>query len=385
MVTTHPLPKTRGRIKSKRKVGVIVNLNSKKNRKKNARKKINNLRKILEGSGHGIVRETECPSQIPDILGLFEHEGIEATISDSGDGGTRELLGREVDRKWSNYSSFNPTGKTKEQFVQWLNEPGSHWKLNKRIFTQGGTVNGAAKATNCHSSTLYIAERLVDAFEYGKGIDEFDTIRMNNLMITSRRSDGTMDVKLGKVFADGCVNQFFEKYYQSQTPSFWTALNIMLKAIGSLAFTRKKEYVRELLNRSEGRVKVNGEDLGFDTYQTAIASTFNTNLYGLKPFYAMPGNIKEFKEAEKRGYEGFQTLAAAGSDWDLVRCVPAVARGRQIPLKRFYDISNSTNVEIEASNELARLQYILDGDKIETESNKLTISRGPSIDVVLVR
>ena len=171
-------------------IGVIVNPNSKKNKKRKGH--IPRLQSIL--GDDGIVIQTEDAQHLENALDAFRERGVKYWLADGGDGALHWMLNTAAKRYGED-----------EAFADTVFVP-----------TNGGTVDFVAKAIQLKGKSPQICRRILDHEKRGKGVrvELVSTVRVRG---TRRLDNGTVEEFQRFTFANafaGYGANFYGPYYR---------------------------------------------------------------------------------------------------------------------------------------------------------------------------
>ena len=185
-------------------VGILTNLNSRKNRHSHGR-----ADRLREYAGsYAMIRQTRSLDEIRPVLEEFVDRDCRYWISDGGDGTLHWMIneGREVLFRRGRLSGREP--------------------MPCVVPTNGGTIDFVARKAGIKGRPDEIIHRLVDGLRAGIDIP---TVEVDTIEVSGHRPGdppGTWPFKrIGFAVAAGGIGQkFFSEYYRAPNPNPWTII-----------------------------------------------------------------------------------------------------------------------------------------------------------------
>lgn len=222
-------------------IGLITNLNSRKNKKGSFRG--DRLARLV--GRHGVARQTQRLEDLKEVLEEFVDRGCKYWVADGGDGTLHWMMnvGREVLQERGSWEAEHP--------------------YPVLVPTNGGTIDFVARKAGIWGGSEAVVRTLVDAVKAGV---ELPTLELDTVEVLGYR-DGDVEgapsfQRIGFAVAVGGIGQrFFHKYYQAKDPNRWTIIEVSLKAaagqLASLGPLRRLPVVPDEL-RQYGRFVLDG-------------------------------------------------------------------------------------------------------------------------------
>ncbi len=338
-----------------KEIGVILNPNSRKNRRVDpdrARK----LQRIV--GARGMVRETRKLEELPETLrAMLEREQLGYLVADGGDGSLHWVMNES--RRVLAGSGRDPDS------------------LPPLVPTNGGTIDFVARKMGIKGSSEQILLRLTRELESGHtpALAELDTLELSG---TQQSPTGELRPfkRLGFALAAGGIGQrFFDKYYQEQELGAGAIMRVVARAVGSHLAGRAHlplpgemlAYGREVFRPTGARVVIDGRELDCTEHGAIHAGAFDL---------ALAGVFRVFPLAAERGALHFQAGGIVPTE--MIRALPDLYRGRAIKSRHLTEVQGR-EMHIEAlGGEL--LRPVIDGELFDGIV-ELTVRRGPSIRV----
>ena len=340
-------------------VGILTNLNSRKNRSQPGRGE--RLQRVL--GEDGIVRQTRQLDEIRPVLEEFVDRGVRYWVSDGGDGTLHWMLneGREV----------------LERRGLW-----QKGRLPLLVPTNGGTIDFVARKAGITGSADAVIGTLLEGLRRGR---DFPTVEMDSLEVLGHRpgdAPGRPSFrKIGFAVAVGGLGQrFFRLYYQERDPGPWAIIRVILK--GSAGYVASvppldrvplvpawlREYGRYLLSGTRAHVVADGRDYGDELYQGLHAGAVNIDF----------GTVKLFRYAQQPGR--LHLVVGVMNQLECTYKWVALVLGVPVPGKRWHEFPGQW-MQVEARGEL--LAPIIDGEVFDG-FDWLRVQLGPKVKVPLV-
>lgn len=330
------------------RIGVILNPHSRKNRLQ--KRSPASFRSLL--GDRGLCIETHGIDAIRPALRDLLDWGATVLVADGGDGALgwvlNELLALEE-------AGELPRG-----------------KMPPLLPSSSGRVNFVARKARLSRSPTRNLRALVKLVEAGETIP---TVELDSLLVEGETSTGEPLRHVGFAIAAGGVGQrFFDKFYRLRDPSAGKIAWVVGLAVGSYVTSRLPlealrtlgRYGDELFTPTSARVVIDGRELEDRVHGALHAGAFDLQL---GPFHVFP-------LAHERGAIHFQAGAIVPSE--IVRALPALCLGRQIPSERLVE-RRGQEMRIEGLGNEA-LGPVIDGEIFHGLS-KLTVRRGPNVRI----
>jgi hypothetical protein len=266
-------------------VGIIVNLNARKNHgssRRNAR-----LRNMV--AGDGVVRETRRIDEIQPVLADFIDRGVKYWVSDGGDGTLHWMIneGRKVLEERGMWEGRSP--------------------LPLVVPTNGGTIDFVAKKAGIRGHSDQVIQNLLTGLRAGRPCP---TVEMDSIEVIGHRPGDPEHApsfrRIGFAVAVGGIGQkFFSKYYEDDHPGPWAIMRVIFKTVGGYAATLSllgsvplipdwlRDYGRHVLSGTRARVVTDGRVFPYELYQGLHVGAFDIDFGTVKLFrYArQPGKL----------------------------------------------------------------------------------------------
>lgn len=303
-------------------IGIILNPHSRSNRKNPER--IKRLGFIVGDKGS--CQQTQDIADIPTIIHEFKEKDIEILGISGGDG--------------TNHCTMTTL----------INEYGDK-PLPKIAFLRGGTMNAIANALDIHGSPEQILSNLILKYHEEQKFEtsEVDLLNVNGLY--------------GFLFGNGLISRFINLYYKNKSGplgAFLLLNRVMFGAVCGLPLAR------ELTERFDAEVTVDGQKWGYKNFVFIDAGTMESFCFGYRPFY---------RARTKPGY--FQVMGCSANPRQVLAGFPRILMGK--PPKRNYEDSLARDVQIR----LAKPQdYMLDGD-MQPVTDHISIKTGPRLTFII--
>ncbi len=328
-----------------RPIAVIVNPNSRKNRRGGVR--ADALREALGSSGEVFVTHSldDLESTVDRVLALDPA----CLVSVGGDGALHWALNAALPRCAAKGGAIPPV-----------------------LPTNGGTIDFIARKAGVRGNAMRLLPRLRARVERGEPLE---TVELDSLALEVVSAKGTQSVVGFALAAAGIGQRFFDKYYESEDPGPLNIVGFIAHGVASLAAGvvshRAGAYAREIFRPFEARVTIDGVELPVRVHGGIHAGAFDVNLGGV---------IRVFPLARERGVVQFQ--AGAISAPQMVRALPALFRGAAIDTSPDLLDTPGEVMEIEATGD-EPLRPVVDGEMYEG-IRALRVSLGPRVRVARV-
>lgn len=320
------------------KVGVLTNMNSRKNR---ARGKSSFASRAGKDC---IVRQTREISEIQPALEEFIDQGCEYWVADGGDGTLHWMLneGRQVLRRkglWENEQSFPCI-----------------------VPSNGGTIDFVARTAGIKGRTDQVVRALMDGLKSGK---KFETVKLDTIEVRGHVPGDPSDVwsfeRVGFAIALGGIGQkFFSKFYERPNRNPLDIIDISAKAgVGYLASLLPdklapfvsadlREMGQFVLSGTKAGVVADGRKFDYEIYQGLHASAVEIDF----------GTMRLFEYAREPGM-----LHIVVGALPLIECAfkwTWYVAGKPIPGKQWHEFAGKS-LDVEARGD-ELLDPVIDGE-----------------------
>lgn len=342
-------------------IGIITNLNSRKNKKGTWRG--DRLRRFL--SNDGIVRETRDLSEVRGVVEEFIERGCRYWVADGGDGTLHWLMnvGRDVLKErgmWNGGASYPML-----------------------VPTSGGTIDFVARKAGIRGSPDEVIRSLVDSVRAGKEPPyvELDTIEIKGYF-RDDPEDSPGFKRIGFAAALGGIGQrFFKKYYESRNPNAWTILEVCLKVsagqIGRLPVINRlpfppeslRDYAADVVSGTDAEVVIDGRVFPRKNHQGLHVSSIDIDF----------GTVKLFCYARKP-----RKLHAVVGDLKAIDCTYKwlyMVMGKPIPGENWYELPAEKMSVKACGNEL--LNPVVDGE-LYYGLRRVDVELGPKVRIPVI-
>lgn len=343
------------------RVGILLNPNSRKNRKQaGTPESVERLARLTARVGSlGEVVETQDIDELKSAIRRLLGEGVEYLVSDGGDGALHWALNEVRAERGDDH-------------------------LVPLVPTCGGTIDFVARKVGVRGAQDAIVERLIRKLEQGNPIPItwLDSLRIEGTYAagtpSALASEAPFD-RLGFALAAGGVGQrFFDHYYATDDPRAATIVSIALTTIASqLASALNaphtetlQRYAKTLFRPTAARVELDGQALATTQHGALHAGAFDVSLGGV---------FRVFPLAAVDGQLHFQ--AGAITPWEIIRAVPDLIRGGTINSQNLREVAG-TEMKISAQGD-ELLSPIIDGEQF-TSLQTLKVTPGPRVPIACV-
>lgn len=337
------------------RIGVILNPNARKNRRRPGRTA--RLGAIV--GDHGVVRETASLADLRAVLRELVVGGASYLVSDGGDGALNWM--------------YNELEALRAEELP-------HLRVPPLVPTRSGTIDFVATKVGIGGNAEQIVERLVRRVAAG---DPPEVLSLESLVLEGVEvlSDGRQRPfrRVGFAAAVGGIGQrFFGKYYQLVDPGPASILRVVAAAVGSQAVSAVplpvphawRSYAQELFAPTSARVTIDGRAVPATAHGAIHAGAFDVNLGGV---------FRVFPLARDAGSLHLQ--AGAIGPWAIVRNLPRLYRGKTIRSESLWE-RQGTEMRVEATG-TELLAPVVDGE-IFTNLAEVTVRPGPRIPIAKV-
>lgn len=338
------------------RIGIITNLNSRKNQ---ARPRRGQVLTDFVGAD-GVVRQTTEINEIRPVLEEFVDRGIRYWVSDGGDGTFHWMLneGREVLERRGLWNGQMPL----------------------LVPTNGGTIDFVARKAGIKGHADQVIGSLLAGLRAGR---EFPTVEMDSIEVLGHRPGdppGTMPFRrIGFATAIGGLGQkFFRKYYEENVLGPWAIIRVILKAaaghvatippLDKIPFIPEwlREHGRYMLAGTEAHVVADGREFPYELYQGLHVGSVNIDF----------GTVKLFRYAQQPGklhiVAGALPRLECAYKWVFL-CV-----GMPVPGRTWHEFPGEW-MDVEARGELL-LDPVIDGERFQG-FDRLRVQLGPKVSV----
>jgi len=304
-------------------IGIILNPHSRSNRKNPDR--IKRLGFIVGDKGS--CKMTQDILDIPAIIHEFKEKKIDILGISGGDGTNHCTLTTMIEE-------YGDT------------------PLPKIAFLRGGTMNAIPNALGIHGSPEQILSNLIIKYHN----DElFETTKVNLLNVNG---------KYGFLFGNGLISRFIELFYRNKTGplgAFWLFAKVTVGIlINSLT-------ARELTERFNAKVVVDGKEWRFKNFVFVGGGTMEDFVFGFKPFYRARSKA-----------DHFQLIGGAGSPFQVLSSLRKILFSKP-PNRRFYEDDIAKEVDIYTDKPQ---HYMVDGD-MQEETSHINLKIGPLLEIII--
>lgn len=311
-----------------RRVAVVANPNARENRRWPHR-----LAELRERYGErALFLETKRVEDLGDAAAEVRAAGVEYLALHGGDG--------------TNHVTLTAFAKA------WGDEA-----FPRIVILRGGTMNTVSNSFGIRGKPSTILPWLLDALDRGETPREVARPLLRVL-------DGG-ETRYGFIFGNGVVSNFLRVYYEQGEVSPLVAAKVFVQVVFSVLVGGS--LAKRLSARFEGSVRKGDATWLEGGFTSVMASSTEQIGLGFTPF----------RRAGERG-DRIHVVAIPGGLSDIVRALPAVWRGAELPGTGFAD-------DLAASFELGcstRFDYTLDGDLYDC-AGSLRLEAGPVVRVVI--
>ena len=294
------------------RVGVIVNPNSRRNRKRRGR-----CKKLQAAIGNvGLVVQTpDIDSIVPAVVELLD-KGCDILVADGGDGALHWLMHGLRTVRAERGGSFG----------------GSPYPL--LMPTNGGTINALASNVGLRGSSVAILKRLRRHLLSG---DVLPLTRVESMTIELRYAAPDLATETYRsetisgfaVAVAGLSQRFFEKYYESDDPSPSEIIRVVARVVTSVAAgqlpagavkdPKLARYARGFFDAVPATVTVDGECYSRTEWTAINVASMSLNLGDV---------MRLFGDGDRPGQ--MQALFGAPSSWVMIRNLPRMYLGHPL-------------------------------------------------------
>lgn len=329
------------------RVAVVLNPNSRKNR--NGRARADVLRSALGDLGEVFV--TTAPADLDGVLREVLTPELECLVSVGGDGALHWAL-----------NAARPIARERGL------------PLPPVLPTNGGTIDFVARRAGVRGLAEVLVPRLVTRLRSGAPLE---TIELDSLSVELEDAARTRGIMGFAMAAAGIGQRFFDEYYRDPDPGPGTIVSVIARAVASLGASaipvlgaRLGANARRVFRPFEARVRIDGQEIPARAHGGIHAGAFDVNLGGV---------VRVFPLAKDDGAMHVQAGELAPSE--MVRALPALARGGRIPGKNLTD-DRGRRMEIEALGD-ERLRPVIDGEMYEG-IDRLMVELGQRVRIARV-
>jgi len=340
-----------------RRIGVVFNPNSKRNRMQPERFE---LLVDLVGN-HGTVRRTDHPDDVPAVIGEFLDSQVRWWVADGGDGAFHWLVNKAD---------------------QVISERGRGERIPAIMPTNNGTINFVGTKAGVVGRGEPLIQALVDTIASGAEptVTEIDSLRLHGRYNRSSEFPGAAFDKVGFACAAAGVSQrFFDKFYAHGRMDALGIGQVIGKIISSSVVgmpglralpipTDARAYAESVFEPQGLDVWVDGERLPMQWYTELSVGSIDLDIVGvfhLFPYASEPG-VMHVQAGAPTVLEVIFNLPriAAGTDLRMANMVQQAATELKIVSRDTYSIDPCIDGE---------LFYGLDA---------LTVTQGPAVQVI---
>lgn len=343
------------------KVGVLSNLNSRKNSSRTGRTGV--LQQIVGSAG--LVRQTRTIGEITPVLEEFADANVDYWVGDGGDGTFHWMLNeaRDILVKRGLKSADAP--------------------FPIMVPTNGGTIDFVARKAGISGSADQIIEGLVTKL---RNQEPIRTVSLDTIEVRGRRPGDPVGEysfsRLGFAAALAGIGQrFFKSYYSHDDPNAATVIQVALKAaVGAanlLPLIKDSPLIpndwvkisEQVLSGTRARAIVDGHDFGYTRLQGGHAGSIDIEV----------GAVKLFRHASAPGKLHF--VVGDLEPTQAVLLWPYILFGEPIPKSTWHEVSGEV-MQVEAlDGEL--LDPVIDGE-LFYGFEALEVRKGPTVAVPVI-
>ena len=314
-------------------VGIINNLNAKKNRKKNLNSKI--LQPVIEGLGE--VRDTRTFEEMEVALEEFKKRGVKILGVSGGDGTAQRVI------------------------TAWIRKFGEE-SLPKILLLAGGATDAVIHAIGqklkCPRQTLK---------DFVEEVSQKSIIVKKMKLLKVEIDDA---VEYGVSFANGIIYKLEKKYEDDGKPGVWGVFVEILQIIFGIIF-RVKKYL-DFIRISQCEVYVSSRKL-VDGILAVGVSVLDRPFPVVNPFGGL-----------KRRVDEVHYIVAKLNFWEALKNLIKIAFGKLNELHTrkggFFERGTAEEVILRTAD-----GFIIDGEIFElSEVKNIKISSGPEVEFIVV-
>jgi len=305
-----------------KKIGVIVNLNSREYKLKK-----NNPYGVFEkiGGEYVIVRYTQSIDEVIDVAKEFKKEGINYIAPSGGDGTLHHVI---------------------TSFMEVYNK-----KLPPVLILKSGTMNNVATSIHLNGDGNSILQRAVSALKKG---NEYTLITLNTLKIKN---------KYCFLFGNGITADFLDTYY-SIGKSYVKLIRLITNTIVD-AFANSSS---SLFKGFEGKIVCDSQALEYKKVLGILAGSVETIGMGFYPL---------FRANEKA--DAFHVIVCAMKPRDVVKQIVKLKKGVPIHHEQYFE-ATVKEISIYAEKPFV---YTMDGDLYQSDGT-LKVAIGSPVQFIVV-
>ena len=306
-----------------KKIGIIVNYNSRRNRRA-GRNPVDVFTAV--GGLYADVRATRSIDELMGVVRAFRNDNIPIIAASGGDGTVHHVV---------------------TQIIRiYKNDP-----LPPLLILRGGTMNNIAKSINLRGSDVAILKRAIDA------------LKRDRELITCRRDTMRVNDSYCFLFGNGLTADFLSEYY-ARGKSYTNLVQFIARAIAESMRGSRSSLFRGF----QGKVYADDELLQSDHFLAILAGTVEQIGMGFTP-------LPRANEQE----ETFHVIANGMKPFQLAQNLLRFRRG--IPIENPHNFDRLARVlRIEIGE---RFLYTMDGDLYESDG-ALSIDVGPAVQLAYV-
>ena len=246
------------------RIGVVVNPNSRKNRR-DRRDRAEEIRRLL--GPWGTVHRTEGLEELRPAIRSLLDEGVDYFVSDGGDGALHWML--------------NELARARAE----RGDPGG--SLPVVLPTNGGTIDFVARKAGVRGHAFSIVGSLVERLAADRPPE---VAEIDSLEILEEGEDAEPVRRLGFALAAGGVGRrFFDRYYEYPDPGARSIVAIIVRAVasqvgGALRLPLPEpalDYARQAFRRTEARVRIDGREVDTTEHGAINAGSIDICLGGV--------------------------------------------------------------------------------------------------------
>lgn len=345
---------------TRRSIGVVFNPNSKRNRLHPERFEL--LTELV--GDQGVVRRTDHPDDVPEVIGDFLDNGVRWWVADGGDGAFHWLVNKAD---------------------QVLIDRGRGECIPAILPTNNGTIN----FVGTKAGVVGRGEPLIAALvELVRGGDEPEVVGIDSMRLLGRYSEssefpGQVFDKVGFAVAMAGVGQrFFDKFYANGRLDGVGIVEVVGKVIGSAVInapglrllpvpTDIKAYSDSVFEAQRLDVWLDGEKLPMKWYRALNAGSIDLDIAGvfhLFPHAAQPGVM--------------HVQAGSPSIMEVVANLPRLAAGGDLQMREL--VERGARELRAVALEPYTIDPVVDGE-LFYGLRELTATKGPPVQVIRIK
>lgn len=320
----------------KKCIGIITNLNSKRNKKNKYNKFL--LQPII--GEWGTVIDTKNFEEMENAIKIFIDNNVKYLGINGGDGTVQKVV------------------------TKWIQLNGEE-NLPYIIPIAGGSTNAINRFLNqtVHSSPVALRKFMKKFLKNSVDLHETPLIKVegNNELLPA----------YGFTFANGTVYKFIKRYLKNGKPGIRWVFSEIMKTIGGM--TMGVEEYMELVEEIEAEVKIDGRLFPSNRIKAAVATTLDTPFPGITPFR----DVNRLRGEIYYVVSNLDIFTAVRNIHHLLWSVgDMVYYKNSLPHWK----GKAKNIDVLHSNS----GFIIDGELFELENlDKTIITAGPNINLAV--